>query len=288
MNTFFLKQVRLAIVGVCSIAILLLFSACSGVASSTGTGGTIVGKIQSISAVNHSVVVNVNGQNITVSNLTDQQIAGLQTQVGKTYSFQVQAAQNSTNSYTINSSTDPTETDNATPIVNVTEPSNNGVNTEPGSLSFIGKVQQVNSGNITIAMPNGQTLSMAIVNGQSELSTNGGTLPAVNTMVKASANANTDGSFTLSKLETIDASDAQDPNKLNTVDMQGITTQAVGSDNVVHIKVGSKSFAFALTANSELKNFANAQAIATNQAVKIEVLFNGSNGSIVKIENSNG
>ncbi|GAC1680755.1 MAG: hypothetical protein NVS9B9_02190 [Ktedonobacteraceae bacterium] len=288
MNTFFLKQVRLAIVGVCSIAILLLFSACSGVASSTGTGGTIVGKIQSISAVNHSVVVNVNGQNITVSNLTDQQIAGLQTQVGKTYSFQVQAAQNSTNSYTINSSTDPTETDNATPIVNVTDPSNNGVHTEPGSLSFIGKVQQVNSGNITIAMPNGQTLSMAIVNGQSELSTNGGTLPAVNTMVKASANANTDGSFTLSKLETIDASDAQDPNKLNTVDMQGITTQAVGSDNVVHIKVGSKSFAFALTANSELKNFANAQAIATNQAVKIEVLFNGSNGSIVKIENSNG
>ena len=287
MNTFFLKQVRLTIVGICSIGILLLFSACSGIASGTGTGGSIVGKIQSVSAVNHSVIINVNGQNITVSNLTDSQITSLQTQIGKTYSFQVQATQNNTNSYTINSNTDPTENDGATPVVNVTETPNDSVNNEPGSLSFIGKVQQVNGSTIVVAMPNGQTLSMVVVNGQSDLTDIGGTLPAVNTMVKAEANANTDGSFTLSKLEATDANDLQDSTKLNTLDIQGTTTQAVGSDNIVHIKVGSKNFAFALSSTSELKDFANAQAIVNNQAVKVEVLFTGSNGSILKIENSN-
>ena len=288
MNTFFLKQVRLVIVGLCSIGFLLLFSACSSLATGTGTGGTIVGKLQSVSAANHSVVVNVNGQNITVSNLTDQQITSLQTQVGKTYTFQVQATQNSSNSYTINSNTDPTENDNATAIVDVTETPNTNVDTEIGSLSFMGRVQQVNGSTIVVAMPNRQTLTMTVINGQSDLSNIGGRLPAVNTMVKAKANANADGSFTLSKLDTTDVSDVQDLTKINTLDVQGVTTQAVGSDNAVHVKVGSKNFAFALTSTSELKNFANAQAIASNQAVKVEVLFNGSNGSIVKIENSNG
>ena len=288
MNALFLRQVRLVIVGLCSIGFLLLFSACSGLTTGTGAGGTIVGKLQSVSAANHSVVINVNGQNITVSNLTDQQITSLQTQVGKTYTFQVQATQNSTNSYTINSNTDPTENDNATAVVDVTETPNSGVNTETGSLSFLGRVQQVSANTIVVAMPNRQTLSMTVVNGQSDLSNIGGSLPAVNTMVKAEANANADGSFTLSKLESADASDTQDLTKINTLDVQGVTTQAVGSDNAVHVKVGSKSFAFALTSTSELKDFANAQAIASNQAVKLEVLYNGSNGSIVKIENSNG
>ena len=288
MNTFFLKQVRSAIVGICSIAILLLFGACSSIANGASTGGTIVGRIQSINATNHSVVLNINGQNITVSDLNDSQITNLQTQVGKTYSFSVQATQNSTNSYTINNNTEPTENDNATPIVSVTEAPNDGVNNETGSLSFTGRVQQVNGNTVVVGMPNGQALSMVVVNGQSDLTDIGGRLPAVNTLLKANANANTDGSFTVSKLEAVDANDAQNPSKLNQLDVQGTTTQAVSADNVVHVKVGNKTFAFTLTSTSELKNFTNTQAIAGNSAVKLEVLCNGNTSSVLKIENGNG
>ncbi len=289
MNTFLLKHLRLGIVGICSIAVLLLFSACSSLGIGTGNG-TIVGKLQSVNAANHSVVINVNGQNLTVSNLTDSQIASLQTQIGKTYSFQVEATQNTSNSYTITSNTEPTENDDATPVVNVTETPDDVVNTATttGSLSFTGKVQQANSSAIVVTMPNGQTLSMRVVNGQSDLSDFAGSLPPVNTIVKVEANANTAGSFTLSKLETTDTNDAQDPTKLNKLDVQGVTTQAIGSDNIVHVKVGSKTFAFALTPTSQLKDFTNVQAILSNSAVKLEVLFYGGNGSVVKIENSNG
>ncbi len=292
MSTSFLQQVRLVIVCVCCLFMLLLLSACSNVVGGTGVNsGTVVGSIQSVSTANHSITVNVNGQIVTISNLTDQQITALQSQVGKRYSFSVQETQGSANSYTMSDNTDPTETDNATPVVNITSTpeTSDGTTTAnvTGSISFIGKVQQTNGSIIVIAMPNGQTLSMTVVNGQSDLAHVGGSLPAINTVVKVEANAMTDGSFTLSKLEATDAGDLQDATKINTVDMHGTTTQAVGSDNIVHMKVGSKIFAFVLNSTSELKDFANAQAITNNQPVKVEVLFNGSNGSILKIENNN-
>ena len=292
MSTSFLQQVRLGIVCVCCLFMLLLLSACSNIVGGTGVNsGTVVGSIQSVSTANHSITVNVNGQIVTISNLTDQQITALQSQVGKRYSFSVQETQGSANSYTMSDNTDPTETDNATPVVNITstpETSDGTTTTNvTGGISFIGKVQQTNGSIIVIAMPNGQTLSMTVVNGQSDLAHVGGSIPAINTVVKVEANAMTDGSFTLSKLEATDAGDLQDATKINTVDMHGTTTQAVGSDNIVHMKVGSKIFAFVLNSSSELKDFANAQAITNNQPVKVEVLFNGSNGSILKIENNN-
>lgn len=292
MKQSLLKQVRLVVVCVCSLFVMVLFSACSGVVGGTGTnaGNTITGSIQSVNAATHSVVLNVNGQTITVSNLTDQQITSLKSQVGKTYSFQVQGTQTASNSYTIGANTEPIESDTATPVVNgttATDTNNSGIN-EPGSLSFIGKVQSASGSTIVVAMPNGQTLSANIVNGQSDLSKFGGNLPAVNTIVKVKANANADGSFLLAELDTANTEDVQNTTKLNTVDIQGTTTQAVGSDNVVHLKVGNKNFAFATSPNTELKNFANVQAIASNQAIKVEVLFNGSNGTLLKVENSNG
>ncbi len=291
MHQSLLNQARLVAVCVCSLFVMLLFSACSGVVGGTGTnaGGTITGSIQAVNAANHSVALNVNGQTITVSNLTDQQITALQTQVGKTYSFQVQGTQTAPNSYNIGVNTDPTETDNATPVINgttETDTNNSGVN-EPGSLSFVGKVQSASGNTLVVTMPNGQTLATNIVNGQSDLSKFGGNLPAVNTLVKVKANANTDGSLLLTELNTIDTEDIQNTTKLNTADIQGTTTQAVGSDHVVHLRVGNKNFTFTTSPSTELKDFANIQAIADNQAIKAEVLFNGSNGTLLKVGNGN-
>jgi type 1 fimbria pilin len=79
------NHVRTLIVCISSLFVMLLFSACSGIAGTTTTNGTttITGSIKSVNASTHSVVLDVSGQQVTVGNLTDQQIAALQPQVGK-------------------------------------------------------------------------------------------------------------------------------------------------------------------------------------------------------------
>src|SRR5216683_3048726 len=65
---------------------------------------------------------------------------------------------------------------------------------------------------------------------------------------------------------------------MNTVDFKGVTTSAVGSDGVIHFKVGNKSYSFSISSSTDLGDFNNAQSIQANQAVKVEVLFNGNSG----------
>jgi hypothetical protein len=75
---------------------------------------------------------------------------------------------------------------------------------------------------------------------------------------------------------------------LNTVDYQGVTTSAVGSDRVIHFGVGSKSYSFSIGSTADLSDFNNnAQAVQANQSVKVEVLFSGSTGTVVKVSNAN-
>lgn len=297
MQQNFLKHARLAVVCVCSLFVMLLFSACAGVAGTTGTSGsgTITGSVVSVNASAHSVTLNVNGQQVTVSGLTDQQVSALQTQVNKVYTIQVQAGQSSTNTYTINAGTDPTENDNGTPQVNVTPETNNDTNTnsntnngvnEPGTISFIGKVQSYNAGTLVVALPGNQSLSMSAVNGQTEFKNLAA--PQVGQIVKVDALANPNGSFMASKVEAADLGDQQDTVKMNTVDFKGVTTQAVGSNGNLSFKVGNKSFSATIVATTELKNYPNAQAIGANQNVKVEVLYNGNSGSVQKVEQNNG
>jgi hypothetical protein len=66
-----------------------------------------------------------------------------------------------------------------------------------------------------------------------------------------------------------------------------VTTSAVGSDNVVHFQVGKKPYSYAIVNGAKVKDFASAQAISANQHVKVEVQFNGSNGSITQIKSDN-
>jgi hypothetical protein len=94
--------------------------------------------------------------------------------------------------------------------------------------------------------------------------------------------ANSDGSLTASKVSSADVND-QDQ---NVVTYQGVTTSAVGSDRVIHFKVGNQSYSFAIASNADLGDFNNnAQSIGNNQSVKLDVAFQGSNGIVQKVSN---
>jgi len=261
---------------------MILVTACAGVPGTSGN--TITGAIVSVNTAQHSATLNVNGQQVTVSGLTDQQVTTLQAQVGKTYTIQV--TQGSGNSYTINSNSTPdlieTNTPQANPTEqpNVTEPQ---TSLEQGNISFIGKVQSVGNNRIVVSMPNGQTLSMSI-NSQTDLSDFNGALPTTGTLVKVEATANTDGSFTASTVKPATPGDLDQ----NVIDYHGVTTSAVGSDRVLHFKVATKSYSFTIGSTANLSDFNNnAQSIGNNLQVKVEVQFNGATGTVIQVGDSN-
>ncbi len=246
---------------------------------------TVTGTIKSVDATNGSVTLTVNGQDVTINGLSSAQVAQLQSQVGKTYS--ITAVQNSDGSYTISTGSNTITIAVSTPA-GIQTPGSNGTGSAgapvAGTISFIGKVQSVNGNSIVVSMPNGSTLSMAIVNGQTDLSAFNNAPPAAGTVIKVDANANTDGSFTATKLGQILQSDLSNPTLLNTVQYQGMTTSGVGSDNVLHFTVGNKSYSYTIGSGAVLSDFNNnAQSIQANRKVTVSVLFNGSNGTVIKV-----
>ena len=193
----------------------------------------------------------------------------MQNQVGKFYA--VQATQNSDGTYSIESGTSVTPEANETSSVN-----------QPGSIDFIGSVQSVNSGNIVVKMPDNSNLTL-VVNSQTDLSKFNGSLPNTGQVIKVSATVN-NGSFTATELKPTDSGDVQDQ---NTVTFQGVTTQAVGSDRVIHFVVGNISFSYPIVSAAELKDFnGNAQSIANTTSVKVNVQFNGTSGTALDVSNN--
>ena len=285
-----IMQSRFQTILVCVIGLLMmiLVTACAGVPGTSGN--TITGAIVSVNTAQHSATLNVNGQQVTVSGLTDQQVTTLQAQVGKTYTIQV--TQGSGNSYTINSNSTPELNETNTPQVNQTEQPNATETTNPtepqtsleqGNISFSGKVQSVGNNRIVVSMPNGQTLSMSI-NSQTDLSDFNGALPTTGTLVKVEATANTDGSFTASTVKPATPGDLDQ----NVIDYHGVTTSAVGSDRVLHFKVATKSYSFTIGSTANLSDFNNnAQSIGNNLQVKVEVQFNGATGTAIQVGDSN-
>lgn len=291
MKNTVMNRFRGLAIGIAALMVVLLMSACSGFAgigNSTGNSVTITGKITAVDAQHGSVTLNVNGQNYTISGLNATQVSQLQGQVGKTY--QISATQNSDGNYTVtvgNNSINVETNPNATPGVETETPDNNETSTipEPGSIKFIGKVQQVSANAVTVDMPNGQSLSMTIVNGQTDTSDFNGALPTVGQMVKAEANANNDGSFTATKLSIPDSGDLQDQ---NVVEYQGVTNSAVGADNVLHFTVGNHSFSYSIASSADLGDFNNnAQSITNNQTITVKVQFQANTGTITKVSNPN-
>jgi hypothetical protein len=276
------KVVKQIVVGIAALVLMIMFTACAGVGTSTGSGvnslPSLTGQVVSVDLNNHTVTLNVNGQSKTIKNIPNDVLTNLQSQVGKVYTIQV--TQNSDGSYNIQSGTNVTPESNETPNSNETSNVN-----EPGSIDFIGNVQSINSGSIVVRLPDGSTLSMSIVNGQTDLSKFNGALPGVNQVVKVSATAN-NGSFTATSLKPTDSGDLQDQ---NTVTFQGVTTQAVGSDRVLHFTVGNRSFSYPIVSAAELKDFSgNAQSIANGTSVKVKVQFNGTSGTAIDVSNNNG
>ena len=278
MNQNVVKQI---VVGIAALVLMIMFTACAGVGNTTSNGLTnlpLTGSVVSVNPTNHSVTLNVNGQTKTINNVPDNVISNLQGQVGKVYSIQV--TQNSDGSYSIQSGTNVTPESNETPNTNETSSVN-----EPGSIDFIGNVQSVTSSSIVVKLPDGSTLPMSIVTGQTDLSKFNGALPGVNQVVKVSATAN-NGSFTATDLKPTDAGDLQDQ---NTATFQGVTTQAVSSDRVIHFTVGNRSFSFPIVSTAELKDFnGSAQSIANGTSVKVKVQYSGTSGSALDVSNNNG
>ncbi len=275
------KVVKQFVVGIAALVLMIMFTACAGVGTTNSNGLTnltLSGSVVSVDATNHTVTLSVNGQTRTIKNIPDNVISNLQGQVGKFYAIQV--TQNSDGSYTIQSGTNVTPEANETPNSNETSSVN-----EPGSIDFIGSVTNSSNGVVVVRMPDGSTLQMSVVNGQTDLSKFNGVLPGVGTVIKVSAMAN-NGSFTAKELKPTDSGDLQDQ---NTVTIQGVTTQAVGSDRVIHLTVGNRSFSFPIASTAELKDFnGNAQSIANGTSVKVKVQFNGTSGSALDVSNNNG
>jgi hypothetical protein len=273
------KVVKQIVVGIAALVLMVLFSACAGVGNATTPGGisSLSGSVVSVDLNSHTVVINVNGQTRTITNVPSNVLTTLQGQVGKVYSFQL--TQNSDGTFSLETGTNATPEANETPDTNQTSTVN-----EPGSIDFIGKVQSVNSSNIVVSLPDGSALSMSILSGQTDLSKFNGAQPAVGQIIKVSATAN-NGSFIATELKPTDSGDLQDQ---NSVTFQGVTTQAVGSDRVIHFAVGNKSYNFAIASTAELKDFnGNAQSIANGTSVKVKVLYSGASGSALDVSNTN-
>ena len=266
-------------IGIAILALMALFTACAGVGTNGANGNlTVSGSVVSVSPQNHSVTLNINGQQKTISGLTDQEISLLQGHEGKMYSIQV--TQNSDGSYEIVTGTNPTA--EGTPETGETPTTGEtpGAN-QPGSINFTGKVQSVSNNSIVVSLPDSKSLTMSIINGQTDVSDFNGQQITRGELIKVEATANTNGSFLASKLKKADSAD-------NVVDFQGVTTSAVGADHMIHFAVGNKSFSYAIGSNADLGDFnGNAQSIGNNASVKVEVTFNGATGSVTKVSNAN-
>jgi hypothetical protein len=292
MKQSLLNHMRSLLICITGLCIIVFFAACSGVATTTDANGnqsvTLQGQVQSVNPSAHSAVFLAQGQSVTVSQLTDQQVATLQSQIGKTFTLQVTKTGDTT--YTVNVGTNIQE--GANPVATTTTASStNGQPTTtatsyPGTIDFIGKVQSINASSITVAMPNGDALPMALnaatdredfMNGQ----------PTVGQLIKVETYTNPDGSFTAKKLDTVKLEDQNNTFKINSVDFEGVTTNTVGADNVLHFNVGSKNYSYAINTSTQLKHFTNPQSIVANTPVKVKVQFNGSNGTVTKVENGN-
>lgn len=285
MKTSFVRHI---VISVAVLVVMVMFSACSGL----GNGqSTLSGSIVSVNPSTGTVVINVSGQQDTIKNVPANIIQALQSQglVGKFYTVTVTT--NSDGSFSIVSGTnftpsnnegtptiDETNTSNDTPTSNETTTPETGTNA-PGSITFYGRVQSVGNNSLVVTMPTGGTLSFT-TNGTTDLKDWNNGLPGVGTNVKVEVNANSDGSFTATKVGNVDPG-KDDTNK---ADFTGVTTAAVGSNHVLNFKVGNKSFSFPIASTADLKDFnGNAQSIQNGANIKVTVQFVGSNGSVTDV-----
>ncbi|TMF41935.1 MAG: hypothetical protein E6I32_19295, partial [Chloroflexi bacterium] len=154
---------RKMVVSIAVLVVMILFSACAGVGSNGQQ--TLSGSIVSVNASTHTVVLNVNGQQDTITNVPDNVIQLLQGQVGKMYGVQV--TQNSDGSFSIVGGTNVTSENNqGTPETNETPNSNETSTPETGTpaqgtIKFNGNVQSSGTNSLVVSLPGGGTISLS-------------------------------------------------------------------------------------------------------------------------------
>ncbi len=145
--------------------------------SSNPTNLTLTGQVLSVDPVNHSVILSFNGQRITINGLTNDQVAFLQSQVGRVYSIQV--TQNSDGTYSIETGTNVTPEANETPTATLqSPPTANPSAAKAGGISFIGPVKSITSSSLVMSAPDGKTYTLAIT-ASTDRSAYGGSLPSI-------------------------------------------------------------------------------------------------------------
>ena len=279
MKTSFLRKV---VISIAILVVMVLFSACSGL----GNGqSTLTGSIVSVNASTGTVVISVSGQQDTITHVPASAITFLQSQgfVGKTYTVQVTTNSDGTfsivggSNFTLSNS-QGTPTTNETTTTNETPTNETPTANEPGSITFYGTVQSAGSNSLVVTMPTGGTLSFT-TNSSTDLADWNNGLPSVGTHVKVVVNANSDGSFTATKVGNVDVA-----NNTTQAQYSGVTTAAVGSDHVLHFTVGNKSFSFPIASTTDLSAFNG--SIPSGAHISITVQFNGSTGSIIEVGNN--
>ncbi len=151
-----------------------------------------------------------------------------------------------------------------------------------GSIEFYGTVRSVSASTIAVSMPDGQTLTMSIVSGKTDLSHNNNVVPTTGQFIEVEAATLADGSFVATQLARSDPNDQHDWAE---IDYRGETTSAVGSDLVLHFQVGKMTFSFPISATADVSDFGNrVQSIGANQAIEAEVQFQATHGTVVEID----
>ena len=274
-----------------SLVMLVLFTACAGATTdANGSITSITGTITTVNPANHSVTLSVGGTSYTINGLSDQDVQGLQSQIGKTYTVQV--THNADGSYSLTVGTNPAQT-TATPGVNQTPegtetpeasetPNSTETTGSQGSFDFIGTVQNVSSTSLNSTLPDGTALVIAITAQTDQSDLNGARL-SVGQKVKVDVIGTSSGL----SAEKIKIADAGDQNDANTIEFKSTLTQTIGTDHLVHFSVGNQRFSYALSSSADLSDFNNnASSIATGTSVKIKVQFNGTTGTAIKVSNN--
>jgi hypothetical protein len=172
-------------------------------------------------------------------------------------------------------------TSNTTPGANQPTATQQTTAFVPGTIQFTGQVNSIDASTIVVQMPDGP-LTMSITSQTDRSHFNNGSLTS-GQLVKVETSAS-NSSFIATKLERADQQDAK-----NIVQYQGVTTSAVGADNMLHLGVGNKAWSFTINSSTDLSKFNNsAQSIQPNQRLKVKVQFTGTSGTVLKVDTDNG
>jgi hypothetical protein len=151
-----------------------------------------------------------------------------------------------------------------------------------GSFIVVGPGQSVSLSSLTVTMPNATALTLAIP-AQTDQSNLNGAQVSVGQQVKVDVIGISAG-LSADKMKFADAGDQADANRIA---LKTTTTQAIGSNHLLHFSGGNRRFSYALSTSADLSDFHNTiSTIASGTAVKVKVQFSGTTGPVIKVSNA--